>query len=137
MILVVLMIYELRSEGVGRTVGRWAAIVGLTALLAAPAVADGLSLLRAAGGAAGPAGLGNLAYEIPAWSTFGPWITPDHRFPLDKYGHPGLTYILIAIAIALIVAGLLAALRARDRGLVALGVSSLQAKQYKPHTAAV
>jgi hypothetical protein len=136
-ILVVLMLYELRSDGVGRTIGRWAAIVGLTALLAAPAVLDGLSLLRAAGGAAGPAGLGNLAYEVPAWSSFGPWITPDHRFPLATYGHPGATYVLVAIAIALIVAGFVAAFRARDRGLVALGVSGIVATAYMLHSSGV
>src|SRR4051794_28858003 len=99
-ILVVVVLYELREErNAFRTGGRWLGVVALTAVLAAPAVANGLSLLHAAGGAAGPQGLGNLAYNVPAWSSFGPWITPDHRFPLGQEGHPSLTYLLIAVAI--------------------------------------
>ena len=137
-VLVVLLVYELASEPErGRTVGRWAAIVGLAAVFAAPAVADGLSLLHAAGGASGPQGFGNLAYAVPGWSSFGPWITPDHRFPLAKYGDPGLTYVLIAVAIVLIVAGFVAALRARDRGLVSLGVAGLVATAYMLHSSGV
>src|SRR3954447_21012829 len=137
-ILVVLVLYELReADSALRTGGRWLAVVALTAVLAAPAVANGLSLLRAAGGAAGPQGLGNLAYKVPAWSSFGPWITPDHRFPLAQDGHATLTYLLIAVAIALIAAGFAAALRNRDRGLVALGASGLVATAYMVHSTGV
>jgi hypothetical protein len=137
-ILVVLMAYELATEhGRARTVARWAGVVALTALLAAPAVGAGFSLLRAAGGAAGPQGFGNLAAAVPAWSSFGPWITPDHRFPLAKYGHPSLTYLLIGVAIALVAAGLVAALRARDRGLVSLAVAGAVATAYMLHSSGV
>src|SRR4051794_37830652 len=95
-ILVVVVLYELREErNAFRTGGRWLGVVALTAVLAAPAVANGLSLLRAAGGAAGPQGLGNLAYKVPAWASFGPWIPPHHRFPLAPGGHPTPTYLLI------------------------------------------
>src|SRR4051812_28753399 len=137
-ILVVLVLYELRGEDSAlRVAGRWLAVVALTVVLAAPAVANGLSLLRAAGGVAGPQGLGNLAYKVPAWSSFGPWITPDHRFPLAQDGHVTLTYLLIAVAIALIVAGFAAALRDRDRGLVALGASGLVATAYMVYSTGV
>ena len=127
-ILAVVVVAELVQEGDRvRVVRRWAGIAGLTLLLAAPAVASGLTLLRASGGANGPEGLGNLAAPVPGWSSFGPWITSDHRFPLSRYGQPTLTYILIAVAIALIVLGFYAAVRARDRGLVVLGLSGLVA----------
>src|SRR3954468_12731129 len=98
-IFVVLVVWEIATErGRGRLAARWAGIVALTALVAAPAVTSGLTLLRAAGGAQGPEGLGNLAAPIPLWASVGPWITADHRFPLRDGGKPTLTYILIAIA---------------------------------------
>ena len=114
-----------RERGRTRVALRWVAMAGLTILLAAPAVASGLTLLRASGGTNGPEGLGNLAAPVPGWSSFGPWITSDHRFPLSRFGHPTLTYILIGIAIVLIVVGFYAAARARDRGLVVLGLAGL------------
>jgi hypothetical protein len=117
----------LRERTISRVALRWASVVGLTLLLAAPAVANGFTLLRAAGGANGPEGLGNLAAAVPAWSSFGPWITADHRFPLAQYGHPTATYILIGIAIALIVVGVYAAIRARDRGLGVLALAGVVA----------
>jgi hypothetical protein len=124
MALAVLALFELvRERERGRTVVRWAGVVGLTAILAAPAVIGGVTLLRAAGGANGPEGLGNLAAPVPAWASVGPWITPDHRFPLAQYGLPNLTYALIAVALVLAPIGFFAALRARDRGLVTLGVA--------------
>ncbi|MEA2246861.1 MAG: hypothetical protein QOH46_1390, partial [Solirubrobacteraceae bacterium] len=124
MALAVLAVFELaRERERGRTVVRWAGVVGLTALLAAPAVVGGVTLLRAAGGANGPEGLGNLAAPVPAWASVGPWITPDHRFPIERYGLPTLTYVLIAVALVLVPIGFAAAARARDRGLVTLGVA--------------
>lgn len=130
-ILAVVVVAELVQEGDRvRVVRRWAGIAGLTLLLAAPAVASGLTLLRASGGANGPEGLGNLAAPVPGWSSFGPWITSDHRFPLDRYGHPTLTYVLIGVAIGLIVVGFWAAARGRDRGLVVLGLAGLVAVPY-------
>jgi hypothetical protein len=123
-IVAVLLLFELVSErGRARTIARWAGVVGLTAALAAPAVLGGFVLLRAAGGANGPEGLGNLAAPVPAWASVGPWITPDHRFPLAQYGLPTLTYVFIAIALVLVPIGFVAAARARDRGLVTLGVA--------------
>jgi hypothetical protein len=131
MVFVVLLGWELLTEhGRARTLARWAGVVALTALIAAPAVTGGLSLLRAAGGAEGPQGLGNLAAPIPAWSSVGPWITADHRFPLAQYGKPSLTYALIAIALVLAAVGFIAAARDRDRGLVALGISGAVALLY-------
>jgi hypothetical protein len=124
MALAVLALFELVAERErGRTVARWAGVVGLTALLAAPAVVGGLTLLRAAGGANGPEGLGNLAAPVPGWASVGPWITPDHRYPLATYGKVTLTYVLIAVALVLVPIGFAAAARARDRGLVTLGVA--------------
>ena len=92
-------------------------------MFAVPAVVAGLTLLRAAGGATGPEGLGNLAAPVPGWAAVGPWMTLDHRFPLDRYADPAPTYALIAIALVLAIVGFVAALRSRDRGLVALGLS--------------
>lgn len=130
-LVVVFAAFELvRERERGRTLARWGGIVVLTAIVAAPAVAGGLTLLRAAGGANGPAGLGNLAAPVPAWSSVGPWITPDHRFPLAQYGLPTLTYVLIAVALVLIPLGFVAAVRARDRGLVALGIACAVALAY-------
>jgi hypothetical protein len=124
MALAVLAIFELvRERERARTLVRWAGVVGLTALLAAPAVVGGLTLLRAAGGANGPEGLGNLAAPVPAWASVGPWITPDHRYPIERFGLPTLTYVLIAVALVLVPIGFAAAVRARDRGLVTLGVA--------------
>jgi hypothetical protein len=127
-ILAALVVSELvRERERAQVVRRWVAMGALTLLLAAPAVASGLTLLRASGGANGPEGLGNLAAAVPGWASFGPWITSDHRFPLARFGSPTPTYILIAVAIALIVIGLYAAARARDRGLLVLGLSGLVA----------
>ncbi len=92
-ILAAVVVAELVQErDRGAVVRRWVGIAGLTLLLAAPAVASGLTLLRASGGANGPEGLGNLAAPVPGWSSFGPWITSDHRFPLSRYGEPTPTY---------------------------------------------
>jgi hypothetical protein len=123
-IVAVMLVYDLLEERrPGRVVTRWAGIVGLTAVFAVPAVVAGLTLLRAAGGATGPEGLGNLAAPVPGWAAVGPWMTLDHRFPLGRYADPTPTYVLIAIALVLALVGFAAAFRARDRGLVALGLS--------------
>ncbi|MEA2288540.1 MAG: hypothetical protein QOD55_537 [Solirubrobacteraceae bacterium] len=113
-----------------RTTLRWAAVWGLMAIIALPAVLNGFTLLESAGGQSGPEGLGNLAAPVPAWSAVGPWITPDHRFPLATYGAPTPTYVLIGVALALALAGFVAAVRARDRGLVALGIAGAVAMAY-------
>jgi hypothetical protein len=101
----------------------------LGAILTAPSIGDGLQLLRASG-TAGPVGLGNLATPVPGWSTVGPWITSDHRFPLDRYGSPTATYILIGIGLVLIVIGLRRAFLMRDRAMAALGLSGAIALAY-------
>src|SRR3954447_6586928 len=138
MIFAVLFVWDLASDRArGRTVARWAGMVALTALLAAPAVTSGLSLLRAAGGAEGPQGLGNLAAPVPAWAAVGPWITADHRFPLAQYGHPGLTHAIIALTLALAALGVFAAVRARDRGLVSLAIAGAVALAYMLHSSGV
>jgi hypothetical protein len=105
-----------------RTLARWAALGAGAAALAAPAVVDSLKLATQLTGG-GPTGLGNLAAPVPVWSVVGPWITSDHRFPLDRFGRPTLTYIIIAVAIALAVLGIVRAVRIRDRGLLALAVA--------------
>jgi hypothetical protein len=78
----------------------------------------------------GPGGLGNLAAPVPAWSSVGPWLTGDYRFPLDDGGAPGPTYVLIAIAIALAVLGFVSAVRRRDLGVLALAVAGVVAMAY-------
>ena len=126
-----LAVFELvRERARVRTALRWAGVWGLAALLAAPAVAGGYSLLQSAGGQSGPEGLGNLAAPVPAWAVAGPWITADHRFPLARYGHPRLTELLVAVALGLAAVGLVAAARARDRGLTVLGVAGAVAVAY-------
>jgi hypothetical protein len=123
--------YELLAERRDRvaTALRWAGIWGLAAVLTAPFVKDGVELLRATG-ATGPVGLGNLAAPVPAWSAVGPWITADHRFPLDRYGEPTATYALIALALALAAVGLVRAFAMRDRALVAMGIAGAVAMAY-------
>lgn len=130
-IFLVLAIWELLGEPRDRlqTVGRWAGAWALAAVITAPAVADGVELYKASG-SEGPQGLGNLAAPVPSWSAVGPWITADHRFPLSKYGSPTATYILIGVALALAVVGVVHAVRTRDRGVVALTAAGAVALAY-------
>jgi hypothetical protein len=130
-IFLVFAAFELLAERTARkaTVVRWAGIWGLAALLTAPFVRDGIELLRVAG-AAGPVGLGNLAAPVSPWSTVGPWITADHRFPLAQYGEPRLTYALIAIALVLVAIGAVKAVVMRDRAMIAIGLGGAIALAY-------
>src|SRR4051794_29429312 len=130
-IFLVFAAFELVSERTERkaTVLRWAGIWALAAVVTFPFVQDGVQLLKATG-STGPVGLGNLAAPVSAWSTVGPWITADHRFPLAQYGEPKLTYALIAIALALVAIGAVKAIAMRDRAMIAIGVGGAIALGY-------
>ena len=128
---VVFLAFELVGEPAARkgTALRWGAIAVLGAIFTAQSIGPGLEILKATG-STGPVGLGNLAAPVPGWSTFGPWITADHRFPLDRYGSPDATYILIGVAIVLIAFGLRRAVVLRDRGMIALALAGAVAVGY-------
>jgi len=105
----------------GRT---WLAAGAGVVLVAVPAIAAAIKLepfLRAGG----PADLGNLAAPVPAWSTFGPWLTPDHRYPLALNGTETTTAILAACVALLAAAGIARALARRDRGLYAAAAAAV------------
>jgi hypothetical protein len=128
---VAFLVFDLLSEPAARgaTALRWGAIALLGAILTAQSIGPGLDILKVTG-STGPVGLGNLAAPVPAWSTVGPWITSDHRFPLDRYGSPDATYILIGVALVLIVLGIRRALIMRDRAMVALAIAGAIALAY-------
>jgi hypothetical protein len=112
-----------------RTVGRWA-MLGVAALvICLPTVQVSLKLAPTATGAL-PLDLGNLAVPVPAWAAVGPWLTGDHRFPLEFTGRETLTYLLAAIVLAFAVLGLACAVRRVDLGLLALGVAAVVALVY-------
>jgi hypothetical protein len=92
------------------------AVVGVPIALAtaklAPVLASG-----------GPADLGNLAAPVAPWAAIGPWLTPDHRYPLDVAGTLAPTAVLAGAVLVLAVLGLARAWARRDVGLVAVGVA--------------
>jgi hypothetical protein len=105
----------------GRT---WLLATAGVVLVAVPAIAAAIKLapfLRAGG----PADLGNLADPVPFWSTFGPWLTSDHRYALSLNGTETTTAILAAGAALLALAGVVAAVRRRDRGLYAAAAAGV------------
>ena len=73
--------------------------------------------------AGGPEDLGNLAAPVPAWAAIGPWLTPDHRFPLEAAGTETATALLAAAVLLLAVLGFARALARRDLGLVGIGLA--------------
>lgn len=94
-----------------------AALVVVPTVLAAAKLAP---LLRSGG----PQDLGNLTAPLPAWSTLGPWLTPDHRYPLAVYGTQTLTALLAVLVALLALLGLARAARGRDRGIVAAALAA-------------
>jgi hypothetical protein len=99
-----------------------AALVAGLAVVAVPlgfAAVEVAPLLRAGG----PEDLGNLAAPVPAWAAIGPWLTPDHRFPLEAAGTETVTALLAAAVLVLAVLGFARGLARRDVGLVAIGVA--------------
>jgi hypothetical protein len=92
------------------------AVVGVPIALAtvklAPVLASG-----------GPADLGNLAAPVAPWAAIGPWLTPDHRYPLDVAGTLAPTAVLAGAVLVLAVLGLARAWARRDVGLVAVGAA--------------
>jgi hypothetical protein len=114
-----------RRRGRWRVGGRSSllALAGV-ALVAVPTIAAAIKLepfLRAGG----PADLGNLAAPVPAWSTIGPWLTSDHRYPLSVMGTETQTAVLAAFVAVLALLGLARAISARDRGLSAAAAAAV------------
>jgi hypothetical protein len=96
-----------------RVVLNWAFGVGLALVLTVPGIVASVRLAPVAT-SGGPGGLGNLAAPVPAWSTLGPWLTSDHRFPLSDVGTTAPTAVLAAIVGVLAVIGFVRAVRVRD-----------------------
>ncbi|MDQ3768646.1 MAG: hypothetical protein M3370_04075 [Actinomycetota bacterium] len=99
-----------------------AALVAALVVVAVPLGVAGLEvapLLRAGG----PEDLGNLAAPVPAWAAIGPWLTPDHRFPLEAAGTETATALLAAAVLLLALLGFARGLGRRDVGLVGIGVA--------------
>lgn len=92
------------------------AVVGVPIALAtaklAPVIASG-----------GPPDLGNLAASVPPWAAIGPWLTPDHRYPLDVAGTLAPTAVLAAVVLMLAILGLARAWARGDTGLLAIGAA--------------
>ncbi|MEJ7782459.1 MAG: hypothetical protein WKF99_07795 [Solirubrobacteraceae bacterium] len=101
------------------------ASAGLVATLVVVAVPLGIAAVEVAPllRAGGPEDLGNLAAPVPAWAAIGPWLTPDHRFPLEAAGTETLTALLAAAVLVLAVLGFARGLGRRDVGLVGIGVA--------------
>lgn len=112
-----------------RTVSRWVAFGVVALLLAVPTslVAVRLAPIAATGG---PPDLGNLAAPVSAWSSVGPWLISDHRFPLSVSGRDTVTFVLIAVVLAFAAVGVLRALRTRDVRLLVLAVAGAVAFGY-------
>lgn len=102
---------------------------GATALAAAAVVVVGVPIALATVKLApvlasgGPPDLGNLAGPVPPWAAIGPWLTPDHRYPLDVAGTLAPTAVLAAAVLVLAVLGLVRACGRSDTGLVAAGAA--------------
>ncbi|MDQ3768857.1 MAG: hypothetical protein M3370_05170, partial [Actinomycetota bacterium] len=99
-----------------------AALVVALVVVAVPlgiAALDVAPLLRAGG----PEDLGNLAAPVPAWAAIGPWLTPDHRFPLAAAGTQTATALMAVVVLLLAVLGFARGLGRRDVGLVGIGVA--------------
>ena len=113
-----------RGRGRLHVSGRaWLVTLAALALVAFPTYTAAVKLtplLRSGG----PADLGNLTEPIPFWSIFGPWLTSDHRYPLDLAGNETATAILAAVVALFVIAGFAKAARSRDRGLYAAGAAA-------------
>jgi hypothetical protein len=97
-----------------------AALAGLVAAPAVVAAFDVASLVAAGG----PGDLGNLAAPVPPWAVLGPWLTQDHRYPLDVPGTELPTAVLAAVVALLAAFGLARAVATRDVPLVAAGIAA-------------
>ena len=107
-----------------RVIVNWAFAVGLALVLTVPGIVASVRLAPVAT-SGGPGGLGNLAAPVPAWSTFGPWLTSDHRFPLSAAGTTAPTAVLAVIVGVLAVVGFVRAVRTRDWSVVAFALAGL------------
>ncbi|HEV2771066.1 MAG TPA: hypothetical protein VGV40_12860, partial [Solirubrobacteraceae bacterium] len=112
-----------------RTLGRWAAFAVAALVVALPTHFVAIRLAPVAAGG-GPPDLGNLAAPVSAWSSVGPWLVGDHRFPLEFFGRDTATFVLIAVVLAFAAVGILRALRVRDVRLLALAVAGAVAFVY-------
>ena len=105
---------------------RWGALTAGVAILSVPTIIVARRLAPVAG-SGGPPDLGNLAAPVPAWSAVGPWLTSDHRFPLEVANAATVTYVLIGLVLAFAVLGLLWSLRRRDLRMLGLAVAAVVA----------
>ncbi len=112
-----------------RTLVRWAAFGVVALVLTVPTSLVAVRLAPAATGG-GPPDLGNLAAPVSAWASVGPWLTSDHRFPLEVYGRDTATFVLIAIVLVFAAVGVLRALRTRDFRLLVLALAGVVAFVY-------
>ncbi len=113
-----------RGRGRLRIGGRaWLVTLAALALVAFPTYTAAVKLtplLRSGG----PPDLGNLTEPVPFWSVLGPWLTSDHRYPLDLAGTETTTALLAAAVALFAAAGFARAVATRDRGLYAAGAAA-------------
>lgn len=121
------LVRAVRRRGRLRIAGRsWALALVAIALAAVPTVGAAIKLeplLRSGG----PADLGNLTAPVPPWSAIGPWLTSDHRYPLDLMDTETLTALLAGFVALLATLGLARAIAIRDRGLYGAAAAAVVA----------
>ena len=102
----------------------WGALVILALAFSIPSLIAASKLVPTAS-SGGPEDLGNLAEPVPAWAASGIWITPDYRYGLDAAGTVTVNSVGIAVVIALILAGLIAALLRKEWLPLGLGAAAV------------
>ncbi|HUR86520.1 MAG TPA: hypothetical protein VMY78_14355 [Solirubrobacteraceae bacterium] len=111
------LVASVRGRGRPRIAGRsWVLAAVAIALVALPTAGAAIKLeplLRSGG----PVDLGNLTAPVPPWAAVGPWLTSDHRYPLELADTETLTALLAAFVALLALTGLVRAVWRRDRGL--------------------
>ena len=131
-----IVVVQLASSGRLRALGRLGVVAVVALALSAPTVYLAVTkLLPVAGMAEGAASarttlndLGNLGAPVPIRSVAGIWISGDYRNPVK--GDTTLTNALIVLALLLVVAGLVRAIRRRDLPLLLVGASVTLAVLY-------
>jgi len=119
-----------------RAVLAWASVGALALVLSIPTIVEASKFApvaaKAEGGSAGARtaliDLGNLAAAMPVRAATGIWPNEDYRYP-SMVAH-GLTGVVMVLVLVLAAAGLVAALRRRDWGLVFLAAAGGAALAY-------
>jgi hypothetical protein len=116
-----------------RALAAWAGTAVVIAALSAPMLYWATQLAKVAVQAEGSDAtalidLGNLRAAIPVRSALGAWISGDYRNP--ELGDTPQTALVLVVIAALAIVGLVAAWRARHRGLLVLALSTAVATLY-------